>query len=698
MAWLLARSRTVRLALATLPALLAIGVVTIALAGLGGAPRPSRADVAPAQGFRATVLGWSSWYGSYDLAGPGRAWCIDHGSHAPDGDFGYVPTAVPDVSADTQAAMSWALTAHPAADGIDAAATMLVLHDLMGATYPSGRLDVHQMSPADLAGFGGHEATVLDRARAIKDDALAHRHLRAPFTLTAEAPMVAAGQNADLLVRLTDVNGAPVDRAMVHVHADGAALLGPGHGPTGSDGTARFTYRAGLGANRFAAVAVATDPSLAAWGPTTSPAQRVARPATVDVGARASFEVTPPDGGIELDKTDAATGEPLAGAVFDLAFDADGDDRYETPAGQITSDLEPVVTAGLAPGNYQLTETSAPPGYEPLVEPFVVTVPPGQVVDVDVANQPRSTVAFEKVPRGEADPAQVTLAGAVFVVTGPHDPPPPGPIIGDYPQGGDGAIDPAPEVGRCTTDVEGRCGLVGGALSGGRQYCYREEVAPPGFGRAEPGCFRAGPAAAIELVEIAEPSTFTPVDAVKRDAVTDETLAGAVYDLYRRSGDDTLPAPSPPDDASPLDGHTWVGRATSDDRGRLVWPRQIPGHRYCAVEHRAPEGYARRAEPVCSEEVRPGVAVHLTLRDQPLGPPATVTPPPGATPPGPRAPTPTPGGASSRSSPLPVAGGGSRSLALMGAGLVVLGGCARGAAARGRARASREGRDHAEVV
>ena len=47
----------------------------------------ARAGAADAQvvhgaGFEATVAGWTSWYGSYQLAGVGQTWCIDHGLQA----------------------------------------------------------------------------------------------------------------------------------------------------------------------------------------------------------------------------------------------------------------------------------------------------------------------------------------------------------------------------------------------------------------------------------------------------------------------------------------------------------------------------------------------------------------------------------------------------------------------------------------
>jgi hypothetical protein len=183
-------SRPRRLLVAGASLFVALASVTLVLHALDAGPRPARAAVIPAAGFQATVLGKSSWYGSYELAGLGRAWCIDHGSHAPDDALGYAPTDVADADPDAKAAMAWALDRHAADDAVGAAATMLVMHDLMGAHYPFGRLDVHQMGPGDLDGFAGNETAVLDRARAIKDDALAHRHLRGPLQLHAEAPTV----------------------------------------------------------------------------------------------------------------------------------------------------------------------------------------------------------------------------------------------------------------------------------------------------------------------------------------------------------------------------------------------------------------------------------------------------------------------------------------------------------------------------
>src|SRR5262245_48401186 len=145
-------------------ALIAVPLLVIAFVGIETRPDPVQAQVVHRQGFRATVLGWSSWYGSYDMGPLGPAWCIDHGSRAPDAAYGYAPTAPGDVDDDTRAALAWAVTRHQTDDRVGAAALMLALHDLRGAQYPFGRLDVHRMGIRDLAGFEGYEAHVLHRA------------------------------------------------------------------------------------------------------------------------------------------------------------------------------------------------------------------------------------------------------------------------------------------------------------------------------------------------------------------------------------------------------------------------------------------------------------------------------------------------------------------------------------------------------
>jgi len=148
----------------TLEAALGVLLVVAALALLlsPAAAPPAVAAVTPRAGYHATVLGWSSWYGSYDLGPAGVGWCIDHGMAAPDPAFRYVPVVAADVDDDRRSAMAWIVTSHAGtADPVDGAAVMLALHDLRGASYPFGVLDVDRLSPGQLAGFAGRETEVL---------------------------------------------------------------------------------------------------------------------------------------------------------------------------------------------------------------------------------------------------------------------------------------------------------------------------------------------------------------------------------------------------------------------------------------------------------------------------------------------------------------------------------------------------------
>src|SRR6478752_4281959 len=110
------RRRRRQLGLTVAGVLLLVGAAVL---GAASPPDAAEATVTPARGFRATVLGWSSWYGSYDMGPTGSAWCIDHGLRAPDPSFRYVPTTASDLDATTAAAISWIVTAHRGDDPLD---------------------------------------------------------------------------------------------------------------------------------------------------------------------------------------------------------------------------------------------------------------------------------------------------------------------------------------------------------------------------------------------------------------------------------------------------------------------------------------------------------------------------------------------------------------------------------------------------
>lgn len=456
---------------------LALAVLTAA-AGLHLLqPVPAQAAVTPLHGFRATVDGWTSWYGSYGMGELGPGWCIDHGIRAPDPAYRYAPADLSAVPADVQAAVGWVVARHgQGQDPVTHAAVMLAVHDLMGAHYPSGRLDVDRLSPARLAGFGAHTEAVLNRARHLKAEGLAHRHLRGPLTLTVEPGARQPDGTVPVTVLVADQLGAGVGGIPV-------VLTGPGPAQelaTGADG--RIVWSIPPSGTPTAVDAVATAPRLPveAWASTTTPAQRIGRPvldrlaAAVEVPAAtgrlridktgdatawvpitgARFEVTPGPGDppatlvvgadgrsnevalpvgehqvvevgpppgyraagpwtvtvrpeattvlevrneverarLRLRKVDAVTGEPLGFAGLTLRYDADADGTFDGEGDPVVAEVlstrAPIEVPDLLPGRYQLREDLTPTGYRPLPDPMVVDLAPGQVLDLDVPNEP----------------------------------------------------------------------------------------------------------------------------------------------------------------------------------------------------------------------------------------------------------------------------------------------------------------------
>ncbi|MEY2406505.1 MAG: hypothetical protein QOG39_1421, partial [Acidimicrobiaceae bacterium] len=275
--------------------LVAVLLSLVAATGLTRGASVAGAAVEHGLGYSATVLGFTSWYGSYHLGDVGAAWCIDHGSHAPDAAYGYEPTTVDDVPEATRRSVAWAVGRYgQGPDRVTAAALMLVAHDLMGAVYPHGRIDVDALAPRNLGGFGSDGPEVITRARSIKADALSHAALVAPLELSIEMTPAAAGAPGTAIARVVDHAGTPIAGVDVSVAATGPLMTSASDAMTGPDGTARFAYTAVVGENRLDAAAVLPDPVLHAFASTTHRAQRVAVPATVRLSAVAGFEVLAP--------------------------------------------------------------------------------------------------------------------------------------------------------------------------------------------------------------------------------------------------------------------------------------------------------------------------------------------------------------------------------------------------------------------
>lgn len=391
-------------------ALSAIAVCILAAAPLRllSPPAPAAAAVEHSTGFSATVDGFRGWYGSYRLGDIGEVWCVDHGIPAPDAALGYEPATLDDRAPDTRRAIAWAVGRHgPGADRVTAAALMLVLHDLMGAAYPSGPLDVDRLSADRLSGFEGAGAEVLERARSIKADAVARAVLTAPLSLVAEADEVPATRTGTLRAMLRDGGGMPIAGVTVHPQVTGATLAGDVDRVTSADGRVSWPFEAGAGENRFVLRAEVPGVDLVSLRPTRGPAQRVARPSSVVATAETSYEAAVLRSFAIVKRGDAEPELPVAGARFavsgvdgELTVGADG----RTPA------IE------LLPGRYTVTETSPPPGYD-VAGPWEVEVGDADVLLEVLDPARRGRLRIEKVDAVTGEP----LDGAFFTVAADRD-------------------------------------------------------------------------------------------------------------------------------------------------------------------------------------------------------------------------------------------------------------------------------------
>ncbi len=373
-------------------------------------PRPAEAVVQEGNGFSATVDGYRSWYGSYVLGDLGEAWCVDHGIPAPDAALAYESATLDDRAPETRRALAWAVGRHgPRADRVGAAALMLVLHDLMGAEYPSGRLDVDRLEPGRLAGFAGLEAEVIARARAIKADAVAHANLVGPLSMTITVNEEAAARTGSLRAVVHDGADRPIGGVTVHPAVTGAALVGEVDRTTAADGSVEWDFAAAAGENRFDLSATVPSIDLVSLRPTAGRAQRVARPVPVTIDASRAYEAEVPRRFTIVKRGDAQPLLPVTGATFAVS----GEGVSETLV--VGSDgRTPAIE--VLPGRFLVTEVTPPGGYR-VAGPWEVEVTDADVVlDVlDLAE--RGSLRIDKVDATTGAP----LTGAAFAVTADRD-------------------------------------------------------------------------------------------------------------------------------------------------------------------------------------------------------------------------------------------------------------------------------------
>ncbi|HMD44843.1 MAG TPA: SpaA isopeptide-forming pilin-related protein [Acidimicrobiales bacterium] len=324
-----------------------------------------------------------------------------------------------------------------------------------------------------------------------------------------------------------------------------------------------------------------------------TPVTVVAQTNTVVTFGGASVEHVVP-AQITIAKADAASGSPLAGAVFDVRYDSAHDGVYDRDLGDCSTDAtgrcSPAADdgAGLLPGDYQITELQAPPGYDldPTRATQTITVAPGQHATVTFSDQVLGSLRIEK--SGD-DTAYQAIAGAVFELSGP-------------------APSTTP-VATLTVGQDGSSNTASGLEPG--TYTVTETMPPPGYQAVGPiqVAVADGPATTVvDVLDHVQPSTLS---LVKVDRLSGAPLGGAVLDVrYDPSGSGSYPVDLGTCTTSPAGACDPVG---NDGASRF-----LPGD-YQVTETAAPPGYyLDPATATVDVRLQPGSAGTARFDDPPL--------------------------------------------------------------------------------
>ena len=280
-------------------------------------------------------------------------------------------------------------------------------------------------------------------------------------------------------------------------------------------------------------------------------------------------------GSIEIDTTDAATGDPVPGACYTvdtaeptIVCDADTADG--------STEDGTVLIGGLPAGDYTVTMSTPPPNYGG-ADPQPATVTSGGTAQLEFRVTAEVTTGTLTISKVDGD---TVLPGACFRLDGEGGPI--GPICDSADGADDGTITFSDVPAGTWTLVETRT--------------PSNEYAP-----IQP---RQVTIEAGENLEIEVPNTAAPgrLNVIKVDAA-DQTLRleGA---CFRLDGDTSY-------------GPFCDGDDLNDD-GRTVFTNVVPGT-YTLVETQAPSGYD--AAPDREVTIRAGVTHQITVQDQKTPPP-----------------------------------------------------------------------------
>ncbi|WP_225048187.1 SpaA isopeptide-forming pilin-related protein [Lacticaseibacillus kribbianus] len=258
-----------------------------------------------------------------------------------------------------------------------------------------------------------------------------------------------------------------------------------------------------------------------------------------------SISETNQKGKVTVEKSDADGSDPLAGAVFDL---------YKKDGTKVASDLKTdadgtVSYTGLNAGEYYVVETKAPAGYKLDATQHAFTID-GNNIQVKVSITDEKALGSVLLTKTDGDTGKA-LAGAVFDL---HK------------------KDGTKVASGLTTDAKGQIKV--DDLKPG-DYYFVETAAPAGYELNDSQL-----SFTVELQTTTKVATVSATNAEKTGSVvlnktdgdTGKTLAGAVFNLYKK------------------DGTKVASGLTTDAKGQIKVDDLKPGD-YYFVETAAPAGY-----------------------------------------------------------------------------------------------------------